>query len=399
MPPSSIDQPNYDAFLTAIKDRVRVARQRALAAANEELLRGYWEIGHEILRRQEQEGWGAKVIDRLATDLRTAFPGSRGFSSRSLKYMRQFAAAWPKGPFVQSGLAQIAWTHHIALLEKLDDPHLRAWYGEKAAENGWSRDVLVYQIDGQLHLRKGQALTNFERALPGQDSDLARELNKSPYLFEWLGLDDQAAEAEVERGLVAQVERFLLELGEGFALIGRQHPLKVSGNEYRIDLLLYQLQLRCYVVIELKVGPFKPEYVGKLGFYLAAVDDLVAGERDNPTIGLVLCKGADETIAEYTLRDSTAPIPSGDAHRRHPLQTAPGGSSGLPGARSRRRVRSANATAASSATAVPTSSATGGPSSSGAVTRRAVVPSGPRTLTRTGYAWTSCELGTRAIPS
>lgn len=318
MPSPPIPQPDYDAFLNAIKARVRVARQRALAAANEELLRGYWEIGHEILRRQEQEGWGAKVIDRLATDLRVAFPGIRGFSPRSLKYMRQFAAAWPEDPFVQSRLAQISWTHHIALLDKLEDPRIRGWYGERAAENGWSRDVLVHQIDGQLHLRQGQALTNFDRALPAPESDLARELSKSPYLFEWLGLDEHANEAEVERGLVAQVERFLLELGEGFALVGRQYRMEISGNEYRVDLLLYQLQLRCYVVIELKVGPFKPEYVGKLGFYLAAVDDLVAGEHDNPTVGLVLCKNADETIAEYALRDSTAPIQISE-YRTQPL--------------------------------------------------------------------------------
>jgi predicted nuclease of restriction endonuclease-like (RecB) superfamily len=222
--------PDYNAFLAAVKERVRVARQRAVAAANEELLRGYWEIGHEILRRQEQEGWGAKVIDRLAIDLRTAFPGIRGFSRSSLHYMRQLAAAWPDDPFVQGSLGQISWTHHIALLDKLDDPQLRAWYGERTAENGWSRDVLVYQIEGQLHLRQGQALTNFDRTLPAPESDLAREMAKSPYLFEWLGLDERAAEAEIERGLVAQIERFLLELGEGFALVGRQHRLKISSS-------------------------------------------------------------------------------------------------------------------------------------------------------------------------
>lgn len=198
--------------------------------------------------------------------------------------------------------------HHIALLDKLDDSGLRAWYGAKAAENGWSRDVLVYQIEGRLHERQGRALTNFERALPPTDSDLAQSLSKSPYLFEWLGLDGRAAEAEVEQGLIAHVERFLLELGEGFALVGRQHHLEVGGEDFYIDLLLYQLRLRCYVVIELKVGPFKPEYVGKLGFYLAAVDDIVKSEHDNATIGLILCKSANETIAEYALRDHGAPI-------------------------------------------------------------------------------------------
>ncbi len=232
-----------------------------------------WEIGAEILRRQQQEGWGARVIDRLAADLRIEFPGVKGFSSRSLKHRRAFAAAWPDGPSVQGGLAQLSWYHHVALLDKLDDLELRTWYAVKAAQNGWSRDVLVYQIDGRLHERQGRALTNFDRTLPPPDSDLAQDLSKSPYLFEWLGLDEQAAEAEIERGLVAHVERFLLELGKGFALVGRQHHLDVGGQDFYIDLLLYQLRLRCYVVIELKVGEFKPEYIGKLrlGFYLAAL--------------------------------------------------------------------------------------------------------------------------------
>lgn len=297
---------------------VRVARLRAAAAANQELLRGYWEISSEILRRQQQEGWGAKVVDRLAADLRTAFPDIRGFSPRSLRYMRTFAAAWPDSSILQGGLARISWYHHVALLDKLDDPELRAWYGIRAAENGWSRDVLVYQIEGQLHERQGRALTNFQRTLPPPDSDLAQSLSKNPYLFEWLGLDERAAEADVERGLIRQIERFLLEMGEGFALVGRQHHLEVSGNDYYIDLLLYQLRLRCYVVIELKVGPFKPEYAGKLGFYLAAVDDLHKTAHDNPTIGLILCKSADETIAEYALRDHAAPIQISE-YRTRPL--------------------------------------------------------------------------------
>jgi predicted nuclease of restriction endonuclease-like (RecB) superfamily len=227
--------PDYEQFLTAIKERVRAARLRALAAANQELLRGYWEIGSEILHRQQTEGWGSKVIDRLAADLRATFPGVKGFSSRSLKYMRAFAAAWPEGPFVQGGLAQISWYHHLALLDKLDDPELRTWYGTRAARHGWSRDVLVYQIESQLHARQGRALTNFDRTLPPAESDLAQSLSKSPYLFEWLGLDERAAEADVERGLVAQVERFLLEMGDGFALVGRQHHLEVASQDFYLD--------------------------------------------------------------------------------------------------------------------------------------------------------------------
>jgi predicted nuclease of restriction endonuclease-like (RecB) superfamily len=172
---------DYEQFLSAIKERVRAARLRAVAAANQELLRGYWEIGSEILRRQQQEGWGSKVIDRLAVDLRAAFPGVKGFSSRSLKYMRAFAAAWPEGPVVQGGLAQISWYHHLALLDKLDGPELRTWYGVRPAQHGWSRDVLVYQIESELHAREGRALTNFDRTLPPAESDLAQGLSKSPY--------------------------------------------------------------------------------------------------------------------------------------------------------------------------------------------------------------------------
>ena len=308
----------YDAFLTEIKERVGTVRRRAVSAANRELLHGYWEIGDEILRRQREEGWGAKVIDRLAKDLRAAFPGMRGCSARSLKYMRAFAAAWPNGPFVQGGLAQISWYHHLALLDKLSSGELRCWYAEMALEHGWSRDTLVAQIEGRLHERQGRALTNFARTLPPGESDLAQQLSKSPYLFEWLGLSEKASEAELERGLLAQVERFLLEMGQGFALVSRQYHLEVGGQDFYLDLLLYQLQLRCYVVIELKLGEFRPEYVGKLGFYLAAVDDLVREEQDNPTIGLILCKSANETVVEYTLRDAASPIQISE-YRARPL--------------------------------------------------------------------------------
>lgn len=299
---------DYQEFLASIKERVRGARLRAVAAANQELLRGYWEIGTEILDRQQQYGWGAKVVEQLAADLRLEFPGIKGFSARSLRYMRAFAAAWPDAAIVQGSLAQLSWYHHVALLDKLDDRDLREWYGAKAAEQGWSRDVLVLQIERGLHERQGQALTNFSRALPPPDSDLAQSLSKSPYLFEWLNLGERAAESDLERGLIANVERFLLELGEGFALVGRQYHLEIGGQDFHIDLLLYQLRLRSYVVIELKIGAFKPEYAGKLGFYLAAVDDLVKSDQDNHTIGLILCKSANETIAEYTLRDNNAPI-------------------------------------------------------------------------------------------
>lgn len=280
---------------------------RARRRVNEELVLLYWEIGREILLRQEREGWGAKVIDRLARDLRTVFP-DMGISARNLKYMRAFAKAWQDPEIVQGHLAQLSWWHQIALLEKLEDREIRLWYADKAGKNRWTRDVLVHQIEGALHLRQGRGLTNFKRALPSPQSELAQEISKNPYLFGFLGLDEQASERAVERGLMEQVESFLLEMGEGFAVVARQHHVEVGGQDFFIDLLLYQLVLRCYVVVELKVGEFKPEYAGKTNFYLAAVDDLIKRPEDQPTIGLILCKSANEAVVEYALRDVPAPI-------------------------------------------------------------------------------------------
>jgi predicted nuclease of restriction endonuclease-like (RecB) superfamily len=276
-----------------------------------------WDIGGEILLRQEREGWGSKVVDRLARDLRSLFP-DMGMSPRNLKYMRAFAKAWPAAEKVPQPVAQIPWGHIRTLLDKLDDPDVRLWYATKTAENGWSRDVLVHQIEGALHLREGKGLTNFEETLPSPQSDLAQQISKNPYIFGFLGLDEQATEREVEHGLMAHVERFLLEMGDGFAVVGRQRHLEVGGQDFYIDLLLYQLVLRCYVVVELKVGEFKPEYSGKMNFYLAAVDDLIKRPADHPTIGLVLCKGANETVVEYALRDLKTPIQVSE-YRTQPL--------------------------------------------------------------------------------
>jgi predicted nuclease of restriction endonuclease-like (RecB) superfamily len=307
----------YQITLDALVERVRTARMRALRRVNEELVVLYWEIGREILDRQEREGWGAKVVDRLARDLRSIFP-DMGWSPRNLKYMRAFAKAWPDPEIVQGRLAQLSWWHQVALLEKLDDPDERLWYAAKAAEHGWTRDVLVHQIEGALHLREGKGLTNFDRTLPAPQSEMAQQTSRNPYIFGFLGLDEQASEREIERGLMANVERFLLEMGEGFAVVGRQKHLEVGGRDFFIDLLLYQLVLRCYVVVELKVGEFKPEYSGKMNFYLAAVDDLVKRSTDQPTIGLILCKGTNETVVEYALRDVKTPIQVSE-YRTRPL--------------------------------------------------------------------------------
>lgn len=298
----------YGSFLEEIKTRVREARVRAAAAVHQELVLLYWHVGHGILRRQEQLGWGAKVIDQLARDLTRAFPEMKGFSPRNLKYMRAFAQAWPDPVFVQEVLARMPWYHQIALLEKLDSPREREFYARAAIEHGWSRNVLVVQIERGLVHRHGKAQTNFERTLPVPDSDLARESLKDPYVFDFLGLADDVQERELELALVHHVRELLLELGIGFAFVGNQVHLEVAGQDYYLDLLFYHLKLRCYVVVELKAGEFRPEHAGKLNFYLSAVDDHVRGAGDGPSIGLLLCKGRNRVIVEYALRNTTTPI-------------------------------------------------------------------------------------------
>jgi predicted nuclease of restriction endonuclease-like (RecB) superfamily len=299
---------DYAPLLAEIKARVQAARIRAGLAANRELLALYWDIGRLILDRQRKEGWGARVIDRLAADLQAEFPGRQGFSPRNLKYMRAFAQAWPETPIVQGPLAQLPWYHHLALLDKLDNPANRLWYAAKAVERGWSRNVLALQIEGGLHVRQGKAVTNFKATLPPAQSDLAQGITKDPYLFDFLTLRDDANERAVEDGLVAQVEKFLLELGAGFALAGRQVHLEVGDRDFYIDLLFYHLKLRCFVVIDLKAREFTPEAAGKMNFYLSAVDDRFRQAGDQPSIGLILCRSKNRVIAEYALRDLSKPI-------------------------------------------------------------------------------------------
>ena len=260
------------------------------------------------MTRQTQQGWGTKVIERLALDLRAAFPHMKGFSPRNLKYMRAFAQAWPDTAIVQEVLAQLPWYHQLALLDKLPGPETRRWYAAKAIEHNWSRNTLVMQIEGRLLERSGKAVSNFENFLPKPQSDLARESLKDPYRFDFLGLGADAHEREIETALVRHVTDFLLELGAGFAFVGKQVLLNVGGDEFFIDLLFYHLKLRCYVVVELKAGKFKPEHLGQLGFYLAAVDGQVKDPQDSPTIGLLLCSSKNKVVAEYALRDNSRPI-------------------------------------------------------------------------------------------
>ena len=308
--PASLTPPpaGYADWLADLKTRIHNAQQRAALAVNRELVLLYWQMGQDILERQGREGWGAKVIERLAHDLRSAFPDMKGFSPRNLKYMRSFAQAWPEAEFVQAVLAQLPWYHQIALLDKLPDSEARRWYAAKAIEHNWSRNVLVMQIESHARARAGQAVTNFAERLPAPLSDLARESLKDPYRFDFLGLHDDAQERAVEGALVQHVTQFLLELGAGFAFVGRQVLLNVGGEEFFIDLLFYHLKLRCYVVIELKGGKFKPEHLGQLGFYLTAVDRQVKTEHDGPTIGLLLCKSKNKVVAEYALGDKTQPM-------------------------------------------------------------------------------------------
>ncbi len=298
----------YDAVLNEIKARVRQAQIRAALSVNRELIELYWQIGREILRQQQEQGWGAKVIDRLSRDLRREFPDMKGFSPRNLKYMRAFAESYRDESIVQEPPAQITWYHNTTLLDKVSDPVERRWYMEQTIAHGWSRNVLVHQIESGLYQRQGQALTNFDRALPPPQSDLARQTLKDPYIFDFLSLGDEAHERDLEHGLTSHLRDFLLELGVGFAFVGSQYHLEVGDQDFYLDLLFYHLRLRCYVVLELKIGEFQPEHAGKMNFYLAAVDDLLRHGDDQPSIGIILCKTRNRLIAEYALRDMHAPV-------------------------------------------------------------------------------------------
>ncbi len=298
----------YHEWLLDLKSRIHTAQQRATLAVNRELVLLYWQIGRDILARQASQGWGSKVIERLAHDLRTAFPEMKGFSRANLMYMRAFAEAWPDAEIVQQAVGQLPWGHNLVLLTRLKDSQQRLAYAESAIAHGWSRNVLHIHIETRLLERSGTAVTNFDASLPKPQSDLARESLKDPYRFDFLGLSREAGEREIENALVKHVTEFLLELGAGFAFVGRQVLLDVGGDEFFIDLLFYHLKLRCYVVIELKGGKFKPEHLGQLGFYLTAVDRQVKSEHDNATIGLLLCKSKNKIVAEYALGDKTQPM-------------------------------------------------------------------------------------------
>ncbi len=305
---SELTPAGYEELLRELKQRIQSAQVRAAVAVHRELVLLYWQIGCEILQRQDQEGWGSKVIDRLARDLKSAFPEMKGFSQRNLKYMRAFAEAWPEEIIVQQVVAQIPWGHSVRLLDKVTDPAARLWYVRQTIEHGWSRAVLEHQIETQLYQRQGKAITNFDTTLPQPQSDLARQLIKDPYSFDFLSLGQDAQERDLEKALLDHIRKFLLELGVGFAFVGSQYYLEIGGDDFYIDLLFYHLKLRCFVVIDLKMTEFKPEYSGKMSFYVSAVDDLLRHPDDQPTIGLILCKSRNQAVAEYALRDVNKPI-------------------------------------------------------------------------------------------
>lgn len=301
---------DYGQWLADIKNRVLAARRRAALAVNAGLVSLYWHIERDILQRQAAQGWGSKVIDRLGRDLREAFPEMKGFSRANLLYMRAFTEAWTDFEIVQQAVGQLPWGHNVLLLNRIKEQEARLFYVQKAIAENWSRATLTLEvhIKNRLHERQGKAVTHFAARLPAPTAALAQETLKAPYLFDFLSLGEDAQEREIENALVQHITRFLLELGSGFAFVGRQYRLEVNGDEFFIDLLLYHIRLKCYVVVELKATAFKPEHAGQLNFYLAAIDAQVKAPDDHPTIGLLLCKTQNRLVAEYALSSIDKPI-------------------------------------------------------------------------------------------
>ena len=296
----------YLAIVEQVKREIKTAQYQASVHVNTELILLYHSIGTVI---NEHKVWGNKFIENLAADIRREFPASKGYSVRNLKYMAKFAQTYPDREFVQQVVAQIPWGHNLVLVDKVSEPEERRWYLATCQKNGWSRSVLIHQIESGLYQRQVLAdkVSNFERRLPSPQSELAVQTMKDPYIFDFIPFQEDMVERDIEQALVRDVTKFLLELGTGFAFLGNQYHLNVGGDDFYIDLLFYNLNLRCYVVIELKAGEFKPEYAGQLNFYLSAVDGILKQEQDNPSIGLLLCKSNNDLVAEYSLKDMSKP--------------------------------------------------------------------------------------------
>lgn len=311
---------DYRQWIVSIKERVQASQIKAAVAVNRELLELYWFLGEQIIEKQKSSHWGDGFLKQMSLDLSSEFPVIKGFSYRNLKSIRQWYRFWQDDHSIGQQLvsqldaegkqlvAQIPWGHNILIIQKLNSPDDALFYVRKTIENNWSRAVLAHQIESGLHLREGQAVSNFAATLPAPQSDLAQQLLRDPYQFDFLTLTERYTERELENGLVEHLARFLLELGAGFAYVGRQYRMEVDGEEFFIDLLFYHLRLHSYVVIELKVDKFKPEYAGKLNFYISAVDAQVKTELDQPTIGILICKSKSNIVVEYSLRDLNKPI-------------------------------------------------------------------------------------------
>lgn len=307
---SQIQLQNYTQTLTLLKQKIKSAQLKATLAVNAELINLYWEIGKTILEKQDSEGWGQGVINKLSKDLKSSFPEMKGFSPRNLGYMKKFAETYPDFSILQQLVAKLPWGHNVFLMDKTKTEKERLWYAQKAIECGWSRNVMVHQIESGLYNRQAIAdkTTNFKTTLPTSQSELVHNMIKDPYKLDFLGVGSEAQEKEIENALVTHMKKFLLELGVGFAFVGQQYHLEVGTQDFYIDLLFYHLKLRCYVVIELKSVKFQPEFAGKLNFYLSVVDDKLRHPDDKPSIGILLCKGKDNVVAEYALKDVNKPI-------------------------------------------------------------------------------------------
>jgi predicted nuclease of restriction endonuclease-like (RecB) superfamily len=304
-----IPESDYISLIAGIRQRIAESRVRAATAVNRELVDLYWSIGKQIVERQELHGWGSSVIERLSADLLRELPGSKGFSASNLWRMRNFYAAY-RGADVNLAQAvrELPWSHNLVLLEKVENEEERLWYARTAKSNGWSRPVLIHQIETGFFHRSGKALQNFDRTLPPAQSDLAKSLLHNPYSLEFLGVAGDLAERRLEQALIARLKDFLVELGKGFAFVGSQYHLEVGGQDFYLDLLFYHLTLRSFIAIELKADEFKPEFAGKMNFYLSAIDDQLRHEADNPSIGLILCNSKNNIIVEYALRDTSKPM-------------------------------------------------------------------------------------------
>lgn len=310
---SEISPKDYAQTLLDLKKQVQEAQVKATLAVNQELIKLYWNIGKTIAEQQENNGWGTNAVEKLANDLQNLFPGMSGFSRANVFYMRAFYQAYkkiqqPVGQLESYPIFNIPWGHNIAILTRVKDFVQQLWYAQKVLENGWSRSALQDWIKSDLYKREGKAITNFTQTLPSTNSLLAQQAFKDPYIFDFLTLHSDHVERDLEQGLIDNVQKLLLEMGKGFALIGRQYHLEVDGDDYYIDLLFYHVKLKCYVVVELKARAFDPRDVGQLNFYLSAIDDIVRDTTDNPTIGLLLCKTKKNFTAEYALRDINKPI-------------------------------------------------------------------------------------------